>query len=99
MHSHYPSKRGSKRGSFWDPSGWTPDPDPETPIWTRFGAILDPSKPPKSAQFQLFSMLLHMYNMYLYAHIHIHICIICINTYNMGYEGYPMEWLWVVMGS
>ena len=52
----------------------------------------------KTAQFVVFCMLLHMYNMYLYHRIHVHICTICINVQNTCYEGYPMAWLGVVMG-
>jgi xylose isomerase len=36
----------------------------------------------KTAQFVVFRMLLHMYNMYLYASIHIRTCIICDNMLN-----------------
>ena len=102
----YTPQKGVKKGLFWDPQiqtpppdPGTPDPDPGTPIWTRFGPILDPPKPLKSAQFRLLSMLLHMYNMYLYTPYNIYICIICVNMWNMGYEGYPMAGLGVVMAA
>jgi hypothetical protein len=44
-----------------------------------FGVILRVQNSLKTAQFVVFSMYLHMYNMYLYGPYDVHICIICIN--------------------
>ena len=64
-----------------------------------FGVILRVQNSSKSAQFVVFRMLLHMYNMYLYTPYNIYICIICVNMWNVGYEGYPMAGLGVVMAG
>ena len=64
-----------------------------------FGVILRVQNSSKSAQFWVFSMSVHMYNMYLYTPYNIYIRIICVNMWNVGYEGYPMAGLGVVMVS
>jgi hypothetical protein len=47
-----------------------------------FGVILRVENSSKTAQFVVFCMLLHMYNMYLYTPYNIYICTICDNMLN-----------------